>query len=338
MVSQPLLSIVTPVYNGAKYLEECIESVCAQTYKHWEYIIVNNCSTDGTLEIANDYAKKDNRIRIVNNERLLNVIKNWNKSMNQISPESKYTKVVHADDWLFPECMERMVELAEKDKNIGIVGSYSLLGREVRFVGIPYNKEVVPGKDICRATFKGDFNVFGPPTVTLIRSDLVRKYKAFYDESILYADTEVCFKLLIDHDFGFVHQILSYVRLHEESVSAKDFRRMEILEFLGMLKKYGPAVFEKIEYEEVLRKRFNEYYRFLGKNVLLRRKKEFWQYHKNGLNNIGYSFSYRKLIAGFFYELIIRILNLQDTFNKIKSRLFSNINTQSDPHKFNKTT
>jgi len=54
----PLVSIVTPVYNGEPYLAECIESVLAQTYPNWEYIIQNNCSTDRTLEIASEYGKK----------------------------------------------------------------------------------------------------------------------------------------------------------------------------------------------------------------------------------------------------------------------------------------
>ena len=57
--ASPLVSIVTPVYNGEAYLEECIESVLAQTYTHWEYIIVNNCSTDNTLDIARRYESKD---------------------------------------------------------------------------------------------------------------------------------------------------------------------------------------------------------------------------------------------------------------------------------------
>ena len=62
--NEPLVSVVTPVYNGADFLEECIESVLKQTYGNFEYLIVNNCSKDRTLDIALSYAQKDSRIRV----------------------------------------------------------------------------------------------------------------------------------------------------------------------------------------------------------------------------------------------------------------------------------
>ena len=55
---EPLVSVATPVYNGERHLAECIESVLAQTYQNWEYIIVNNCSTDRTREIAESYGRR----------------------------------------------------------------------------------------------------------------------------------------------------------------------------------------------------------------------------------------------------------------------------------------
>ena len=106
---QPLVSVLTPVYNGERYLVECIESVLAQTYQNWEYIIVNNCSTDRTLEIAEKFAAQDKRIRIHNNETFVGCDANGNIAFRQISLDSKYCKVVHADDWLYPECIMRMV-------------------------------------------------------------------------------------------------------------------------------------------------------------------------------------------------------------------------------------
>ena len=63
MSDQPLVSVVTPFYNTADYLRECIESVLAQTYTRFEYILVDNQSTDGSAEIAAEYSKRDSRIR-----------------------------------------------------------------------------------------------------------------------------------------------------------------------------------------------------------------------------------------------------------------------------------
>ena len=161
---QPLVSIVTPVYNTEKYLAQCIESVLAQTYANWEYVIVNNCSTDRSADIAQHYARQDSRIRICHNEQFLTQLQNCNHAFRQISPESKYCKAVHADDWLFPECVSRMVEVAEANPSVGIVGSYRLEETRVDLDGLPFPNIVVSGRDICRLTLLGKLYVFGSPT------------------------------------------------------------------------------------------------------------------------------------------------------------------------------
>ena len=107
--SNPLVSVITPVYNAEPYLKACIESVLSQTYENIEYLIVDNCSTDSSLEIANHYAQIDKRIRVVQNTEFLSIMPNWNHAMRSMVPESRYCKVVHADDWLYPECIEKMV-------------------------------------------------------------------------------------------------------------------------------------------------------------------------------------------------------------------------------------
>ena len=113
--NEPVVSVITPVYNGEEYLAECIESVLAQTYQNWDYTIVNNCSTDRTLEIAQAFASRDRRIRIHTNDRFAPVIENHNIALRQISPASKYCKVVFADDWLFPRCIEEMVRVVPRE-------------------------------------------------------------------------------------------------------------------------------------------------------------------------------------------------------------------------------
>jgi len=288
--SQPLVSVVTPVYNGEKYLAECVESVLAQTYPNWEYIIVNNCSADRSLEIAQKYAQKDPRIRIHNNHVFLSVIQNSNAALRQISPESKYCKVVHADDWLFPECIMRMVEVAEAHSAVGIVGAYRLDDRWVNMDGLPYPSTVVSGREICRSTLLGGPYVFGAPTSLLIRSNCVRNRTAFYDEAnfSLYADTAVCYEILRDADFGFVHQVLIYTRRSAGAVTTYA-KRMNtyVVGNLTILKTYGPIYLTRAEYEQRLKQRMKRYYEFLGKSVFQLRDKQFWNYHRDALKNLG---------------------------------------------------
>ena len=128
LLEEPLISVVTPVYNTELYLAECIESVLGQTYANYEYIIVNNCSTDRTLEIAQSYAKQDGRIRVVDCDVFVNHIENHNRALQLMSDKSKYCKIVQADDWMFPECLLKMTALAEAEPSIGIVSAYSIFG------------------------------------------------------------------------------------------------------------------------------------------------------------------------------------------------------------------
>src|SRR5712664_3992737 len=106
-MTTPRVSVLTPVYNGARYLSQCIDSVRNQRYSNWEYIIVNNCSTDATLDIVARYAAIDSRIKVINNPTFVGVIENHNIAFKLISPDSQYCKVVSADDWIAPDCIER---------------------------------------------------------------------------------------------------------------------------------------------------------------------------------------------------------------------------------------
>lgn len=301
--SHPFISVVTPVYNGEKYLAECIESVVAQTFSDWEYVIVNNRSTDKTQEIAESYAAKDSRIRVHNNVEFLDLIKNWNHALRQISPQSNYCKVVHADDLLFPECLESMVALAQQYPTVGVVGAYVLKGTKVKCDGIPYPSTVTSGRDMCRARLLGGPYLFGSPTSTLIRADLIRKNDHFYNEQNYHADVEVMFDVLRESDFGFVHQVLSYTRLHEGSQTSTFTERFlsNSLHALRMLRQYGPVYLQPDEYEKQYESRLKRYYRTLARQVFRSTPKGFWRYHRQGLEQIEERFSFRMLSVSCLY-------------------------------------
>ncbi|MGB9716148.1 MAG: glycosyltransferase family 2 protein [Thermodesulfovibrionales bacterium] len=304
--AQPLVTVLTPVYNGEKYLEECIESILAQTYQNWEYIIVNNCSTDGTLEIAKKYAKKDTRIHVHNNKHFLNLIQNHNHAFTLISSESRYCKVLQADDWLFPECIEKMVKVAEEHPSVSIVGSYRLDDVRVNCDGLPYPSTVVSGREICRSTLLKGLYVFGSPTTLLFRSEIIRNRNPFYNEKNLHADKEACFEILQDSDFGFVHEILSFTRRENEAMTTFARRvNSYILGDLIILKKYGPIYLSEDEFKQSLNISIKNYYRFLAKSIFKKKGKEFWKFHKNGLKELGIPMNFTRL----FVSAIIALYN-----------------------------
>lgn len=316
--SVPLVSILTPIYNGEEYLAECIESVLAQTYPHWDYTIVNNCSTDRSLEIAQRYAAKDPRIRVHNNETFVRAIPNHNIAFAQMSPASKYAKMVFADDWLFPECIERMVEVAEQHPSVGIVGAYGLRGTDVMWTGLPYPSTVISGREICRRLFFERLHVFGTATSHLIRSDLVRARNPFYNESNLHADMEVCVEILKNCDFGFVHQVLTFTRERAESLTTIT-RKLNTLAagFLHDLVTHGADYLTPAELEACLQSNLSTYYGFLAKSVIQGRDKAFWDYHKRKLTEAGVGFDRVRLTKAVAGKILNAVLNPKQTVEEL---------------------
>jgi glycosyltransferase involved in cell wall biosynthesis len=312
--TQPLVSIVTPVYNEAAHLAECIESVLGQTYQNWDYTIIDNCSTDGSFEVARRYAVRDRRIRVIQNRQFLSVIPNHNVAVRQISPESKYCKVVLGDDWIFPNCLGEMVALAEAHPSVGIVGAYALEGHRVAWTGLPYPSPVVSGREICRRHLLEGLYVFGSANAVLYRADLVRSHEPFYNEANIHADTEICFALLKTCDFGFAHQILTFTRVRSRSLSAisSDFHT-SFASMLQLLVTYAPDYLTREECECRLARHLREYYRFLGKSLIQRRDKGFWAYHKRELTTAGVGFSRTRVLIGTLVTLSKAVLNPADT-------------------------
>ena len=154
MKSSALVNVVTPFYNTKEYLRECIESVLRQKCDDWQYLLVDNCSTDGSSDIAREYQSRfPEKIRLIRTTSFLSQVDNYNFALSSISPDSKYCKVVQADDWLFPDCIKSMVEVAEADPTVGIVAAYELEGDEVRLDGLPFPSPRLSGLYVGRLYF-----------------------------------------------------------------------------------------------------------------------------------------------------------------------------------------
>jgi glycosyltransferase involved in cell wall biosynthesis len=332
--SAPLVSVLTPVYNCAAYIEQCIESVLAQTFKDFEYIIINNCSTDNTLEIARRFEAKDSRIRVHNNTDFLGVIENHNLAFSLMSPAAKYCKVVSGDDFIFPTCLEQLVGFAVAHPTVGMVNCYELAGRHVMHVGLEFERSVVSGRDVCRDALLGRSHVFGSPSSLLYSADLVRKSATFYPNSSAHADVSACYKWLHDCDFGFVHQVLSYARIRAESQTSRSIKfgtakRSAISDIIN----YGRLYLTPEEYDERLAVAVNDYYSWLVKRIHEHRgDKEFWDLQKAGLQDLGLTFSraklYRTAVARTFEELgspraaLKKVIGLKKASKQIEAKYY----------------
>jgi glycosyltransferase involved in cell wall biosynthesis len=331
---EPLVAVLTPVYNGEPYLAECIESVLGQSYRNWRYLIVNNRSTDRTLDIASEYAARDSRIRVVTNEQHLPVIANWNEAIRRLRGDGDYRhseyencdycKIVHADDLLFPRCLEEMVHAGEANPSALVIGAYSLYGREVQHDGLPHSTTFLTGREVCRRSLLDRLKVFGSPTSTMFRFRVLRDEEPFYDETELHADLDACYRLLAAGDFAFVHQVLTFNRVHEHSITSSHARQLYTYRVanLSMIKKYGPLYLTAEEMEQCLARELDGYYRLLARHLLRRRDRKFWRYHRHELVRIEEPLKITKLALAWSGHMLDRLANPGSTLRgQLRKRL-----------------
>lgn len=310
-MTHPLVSVVTPFYNTREYLEECIQSVLRQDYPNFEYVLVDNHSTDGSADIAKRYAAQDARIRFFRTERLLPQVPNYNFALGQIAPDSAFVKVVQADDYVFPRCLSEMVALGQAQPSAAVISSYELRETKVWGEGIHPSRSVIPGREACRLYLLRGIHLFGSPTTVMYRAELVRERKPFYAEGRLHEDTEIVFDLLRDRDFGFVHQVLSFTRQQAASITSgwRDFLPYK-LDGLILTKEYGPQFLSPEEFDVCMKRRMDSYYRALARRLIRYwgRDKDFWDHQRRGLASIGETLEWNRVLShlgsGVFEPLI----------------------------------
>lgn len=293
----PRVSVVTPVYNTAAYLPHCIESVLAQTCGDFEFVIADNCSTDGSGDVARRYAERDPRIRVIAADRFRGQVDNYNFALEQISPGSRYVKVLEADNALLPECLERMCALMDRHPRVTVVSSYNVTETRVRFHGLRTDVEVLNGRDAARLHLQAGAYLFGAPTTVMFRADDVRARRPFYSAAALQAeDQSAVLELLETGDLGFVHQILTFVRTENESILSR-VRHMESgeLDRYLLLTKHGRSFFDAAEFEALRRGHGRDYYDGLARRLLGGQGRGLLAWHGQRLATIGERVSWPRL-------------------------------------------
>ena len=226
------ISVCIPTYNGARYLEACLDSVLNQTYKDIEILAVDDGSTDNTIEILERYSANDQRIRLVRNEHNLGLVANWNRCVELACGE--WIKFVFQDDLIAPTCLERLLATAQEQAAQLVIcqrefwfeeGTDPQLKRDLDedptiwsvFGGTPF----VTPQDISQAALRYfGTNLVGEPTGVMLHRTVFERFGKFNPAFIQICDWEYWLRVACNIGVACVPEVLATFRIHGGATSS----------------------------------------------------------------------------------------------------------------------
>ena len=215
---RPLVSVLMTAYNRDKFIAEAIESVLASSFKDLELIIVDDCSTDKTLDIAKTFQQIDTRIKVFRNEENLGDYTNRNIAATYAT--GKYIKYLDADDTIYPHGLEVMVAAMEKYPNAAF-GIQSNKREDFQ----PYPISSMPVDSFYEHYFKGGLLLSGP-TGTIIKKDVFYLEGGFSGKRFV-GDTELWLKLSSKYEIVKFQPSLIWWRSHDDQEIKKEMKYFE---------------------------------------------------------------------------------------------------------------
>lgn len=218
---RPTVSIVMPVYNAQKYVEEAVLSVLRQTYVDWELIIMNDGSSDKSREILRKLAKLDKRIKCFYSKE--------NRGIGQTMTElvklarGKYIARMDSDDIMLPTRIETQVKFMESNPKVGVIGSYLAEidgNRQLKAVRkVPLTHEEIVGGLFTRQTIQN-------PTL-MLRVSAIASKEMYFDSKLSPVD-DLDFYLRLARakvQFANIPEYLMYYRAHGQNSSLVDIKK-----------------------------------------------------------------------------------------------------------------
>ncbi len=214
--SEPILfSIVIPTYNREKFIKRTVESVLAQTYPHFEILIIDNQSTDNTFQIAQQLAKQDSRIKAFQNEKNFERAYSRNRGMQLAT--GHFLTFLDSDDILLSHCLEKAYKFVLKNNNIKFFhGLYELRKQDESLV---YNYKFPPLGNQHKAIMKGNFLSC---IAVFLHKDIYSTYR-FDEHSLLVGseDYELWIRIMAKHKLGRINSVLAHITHHEQQTIAQ---------------------------------------------------------------------------------------------------------------------
>jgi len=210
----PKISVVMPVYNGEKYFIEAIVSILDQTFKDFEFIIINDGSVDRSLDILKEFQKQDKRVKIISRENK-GVIYSLNEGVKMAQGE--YIARMDADDVSDPERLSKQLKYAQEN-DLAVCGTWAEgiddKGQRLKDMNYPPSLDKIKSYTLIH-------NPFIHPSV-MFRKDIFEKvggYKKFFKH---IEDYELWTRIVFKYKTGNISERLLKYRLHEEQITRKN--------------------------------------------------------------------------------------------------------------------
>lgn len=202
-----------PVYNSDRYLQKSIESILSQSLTNFEFIIVDDGSSDNSLKIIKKYIKKDKRIVLIQNPVNIGTTKSLNKGL--FIAKGKYIVRMDADDWSYPDRFKKQYEYMEKNIEIGVSGGVVDVCNED--MKIMYTRKYpLTNNDIRKIIF-----LYSPfaHSATIWNTEKMKNVGGYNENILLSQDCELYFKIGKDSKFGNITSNVIKLRTHNKSSS-----------------------------------------------------------------------------------------------------------------------
>lgn len=242
-MKKPLVSVVVPVFNAERIIKKSIESILSQTLKDFELIIVNDASIDKTSEIVSSYAKKDKRIRLINNDHNLKIAHSLNIGVS--STKAEFVARMDADDIALPQRLETQYLFLKTHPKVAIVGTnISIVDENEKTI---WKREYpTQSKDLKKIMLR--YSPFAHPTV-MFRKKIFQKFGGYDPQMIPCEDIDFWFKVGAKYDFGNIPKALLKYSLSSASGSHYNLKDTELLGFkikINAIRKLGyrPSIYD----------------------------------------------------------------------------------------------
>jgi glycosyl transferase family 2 len=225
MLERPRVSVVMPVHNGGRYLEHAVESILGQTFADFEFVVVDDGSTDSTAEALCRYQAADPRVRVIHQEQA-GLVASLNRGCGQA--RAAYIARMDADDIAFPDRFARQVEFLDRHPAVAVVGSaivrVDAAGREIK-------RNVCPTTHAAIVEALREYTCFTHPSVMLRAEALaaVGGYRAAYRAA---EDYDLWVRLSERYELANLPEPLLYYRVFPGQVSVRQLDQ-QILSVVG---------------------------------------------------------------------------------------------------------